>query len=159
MQKLLVMTGCRFNAIIHLQVKHLEFLFNNESNDIILPDSKTGDVPCQLTNNIMIELRELVKENEDERNYVFYNEKKEIKNRYRYIRNIIVQRLKRSRVIPRTLNYCIGPHMFRCTLVNKEYEKARMRWENKARSKAYHSKNSSAIKSYLRPRKKLVLKY
>jgi integrase len=150
-QKILIEFGCRINTIGSLKLKHLEFL--NGGNNIILPDSKTGQREEIISDNLKDELSNYVYQQnlQDEDDYIFKVPFVTTEpDRTHKITIRINKKIKLSKVLKKTSNYTFSSHMFRKTKAFQAYSKAMQKAKEIARKEIGQKDNSNAIDHYIK---------
>lgn len=147
-QLLLVSYGLRINSIAGLMVKH----FNNNSENITFPDTKTGDRFEPITPELKRRLAAIIllKGLKDPNSFLFHGGKStEVSKRAAVIDARINSRIKNSKVLKKSPQYKYSSHMFRKTKAFTAFNKVIEEAKEKARIAIGHARGSSAIDCYL----------
>ena len=150
-QRILIEFGCRINTIGSLRLKHFEFI--NGGDQIILPDSKTGQRVETISSNLKEKLIDYVNQQNlnDEENFIFKVAFVTTEaDRSHKLCMRINKRIKHSRVLKKTSNFTFSSHMFRKTKAFQAYYKAMHEAKEIARKEIGQKEGSTAIEHYIK---------
>jgi integrase len=150
LQRVLIETGCRINAMARIKIENLEFMWDlgRKEYNICIPDSKTGDYLSKIDAELAKCLEDFV-ERRKNCEFIFHTEIEDDGNRTLKIRNIINNRIKQSGVLPKSRFYTVSVHMFRTTKALRKFRKTLKKAIKRAGKTIGHVPGSGATTYYL----------
>jgi len=155
-QRLMIVYGLRINSPAALKVKHFLFLFDEDKNEILLPDIKVNNERCEpIDEEFAIVLKEYMESiglsEEDSEEYVFLRAHSDSSIRVRTSKMglEVNRKIKKSRVLRKNPNFKYTSHMFRKTKANTLYQQGLEELREKSRHGIGQKSKSSSIKHYL----------
>jgi integrase len=155
-QRLMIIYGLRINSPAALKVKHFLFLFEEHSNQILLPDIKINNERREpIDEEFAIALNEYIESIglsvEDPEEYVFLRAYSDNSIRVRTSKMglEVNRKIKKSAVLRKNPNFKYTSHMFRKTKANNLFQQGLEELRERSRHGIGQKSKSSSIKHYL----------